>query len=198
MPESCPHCGYGPAFDDRGHFSRAHASKPLEGRGVVRTRQSWNVWFCPECHQEFATLEKTVRMQFDEDGEEVPEGRELVTDGGDPDMGIAAVSTAPVGRPPWDERVHAEEDLYRDASIKWGDEAQMAKAAEELAELSAVCARDLNGQADQQHFLEELVDARIMIEQLAQHITNEALEEMVDEKMEQLAERVDGGDDGGE
>jgi len=90
----------------------------------------------------------------------------------------------------WDDRVHDAEDIYRSALMSWGNDAQMAKAVEEFAELSAVCARDLNRQADQQQLLEELVDARIMMEQIAQHITDEALEEMVDEGLAQLDERV--------
>lgn len=100
------------------------------------------------------------------------------------------VSTA--GR--WDERIHAAETLYRDASIKWSSDAQMAKAAEEFSELAAVCARDLNRQADKQELLEEVVDARIMLEQIAQKITDEALEGLAEEKLAELDERVNGGD----
>jgi hypothetical protein len=94
----------------------------------------------------------------------------------------------------WDSRIHTAEDLFHTASLRWGGDAQMAKAAEEFSELAAVCARDLNGQADRQQFLEELVDARIMIEQLAEQITDDALEETVDEKLCQLDERLHFGD----
>jgi len=90
----------------------------------------------------------------------------------------------------WDDDVHDATDLYRAAARSWSNDAQMAKAAEEFAELAAVCARDLNRQADQQQMLEELVDARIMMEQIAQHITDEALEDMTDEKLAQLDERL--------
>lgn len=78
--------------------------------------------------------------------------------------------------------------------MRWGQQAQMAKAAEEFSELAAVCARDLNNQADLQNLLEELVDARLMIEQLAQHMTGEVLEDTADEKISQLDERLHGGD----
>lgn len=93
----------------------------------------------------------------------------------------------------WDEEIHAAGDLYRDASRQWGTEAQMARAAEEFSELAAICARDLNDQADLQDLLNELVDARVMIEQLAEHITDEALEETADEKLDQLDARLFGG-----
>lgn len=92
----------------------------------------------------------------------------------------------------WDWRFHGSEKLYTRASMQWGGDAQMAKASEEFSELAAVCARDLNGQADQQELLEELVDARLMMEQIAQHITDEALDEMVEEKLEQLKQRLEG------
>jgi hypothetical protein len=106
----------------------------------------------------------------------------------------------------WDDRVHDAEDIYRAASMSWGSDAQMAKAAEEFAELSAVCARDINRQADKEQLLAELIDARIMIEQIAQHITDGALEEMADEKLTQLDDRLEehgrylssSGGDGGE
>ena len=74
--------------------------------------------------------------------------------------------------------------------MRWGGDAQMAKAAEEFSELSAECARELNGQADREEFLEELVDARIMLEQLAWHITDDALEETIEGTLDQLADRL--------
>lgn len=94
----------------------------------------------------------------------------------------------------WDDRVHDAEDLYTEASIRWGGDAQMAKAAEEFAELAAECVRDWNGQSHPDDLLEELVDARIMMEQVAQHITDEALREAVNEGLADLAERVQGGE----
>lgn len=94
----------------------------------------------------------------------------------------------------WDWRVHRAAPLYREASMAWGHDAQMAKASEEFAELAAICARDLNGQADKTAFLAELVDARIMLEQLTQQITDEALDEMVQQKLERLDERLNGGE----
>lgn len=90
----------------------------------------------------------------------------------------------------WDRRIHDAEDQYSRAAMRWGSEAQMAKASEEFSELAAVCARDLNGQADGEDLLQELVDARIMMEQIAWHITDEALDDMAREKVEQLENRL--------
>lgn len=90
----------------------------------------------------------------------------------------------------WDDAIHDAEDLYKSADMRWGGDAQMAKAAEEFSELSAECARDLNGQADPEEFLEEIVDARLMMEQIAQHITDDALEAAVDEALGDLERRV--------
>lgn len=90
----------------------------------------------------------------------------------------------------WDRCLHDAEDAYREAAMRWGGDAQMAKAAEEFSELSAACSRDLNGQADPEAFLEEFIDARIMMEQLAQHITDEALQEAAREGLEDLDERL--------
>lgn len=92
----------------------------------------------------------------------------------------------------WDDKIHEADGAYREASMRWGGEAQMAKAAEELNELAAECCRDLNGQADPGDFLKEVVDARLMIEQLAEHITDEALEEMVAERLDHLESRLAG------
>jgi len=94
----------------------------------------------------------------------------------------------------WDEPVHDAEDLYSKAAMRWGGEAQMAKASEEFSELAAACARDLNGQQDPEELLEELADARIMLEQIAWHITDEALLDVSQEKLHQLDARLHGGD----
>jgi hypothetical protein len=92
----------------------------------------------------------------------------------------------------WDARIHGEDDLYRDASLAWGHDAQWTKAVEEFSELAAVCARDLNDQADAEDLLAEIVDARIMMEQITRHITDEALDEMAEEKLDELEERLHG------
>lgn len=90
----------------------------------------------------------------------------------------------------WDWQVHHEDDLFKSATMWWGGDAQMAKAAEEFSELAAVCARDINRQADQEELLRELVDARIMIEQIARHITDEALKNEVERQLNELADRL--------
>ncbi|MFW6435708.1 MAG: hypothetical protein ACOCY1_04935, partial [Halovenus sp.] len=41
--------------------------------------------------------------------------------------------TLPDGGQHWDSRIHAAGDLYWDASMRWGQQAQMAKGAEEFA-----------------------------------------------------------------
>jgi len=92
----------------------------------------------------------------------------------------------------WDEAIHDATDLYRDANIEWGHDAQTAKAAEEFSEFAAVCARDLNGQAEFEEFLRELIGARLMMEQMVQQISDDALRQKADKQLKELEERIHG------
>lgn len=85
------------------------------------------------------------------------------------------------------------EELYRQAQMQWGHEAQMQKAAEEFAEVAAVLNRALLGQADGDEVLDELADARIMLEQMETLHTDEAVEERLAEKTCDLEARLAGG-----
>lgn len=86
------------------------------------------------------------------------------------------------------------EALYARAQMAWGHDAQMAKAAEEFAELAAAVNRAMNGQADARELLEEMADAKLMLEQLETDFTDEAVEEAFQEKVAALEARLPGGD----
>lgn len=70
-----------------------------------------------------------------------------------------------------DEGVKVEY-IFRTALMRWGSEAQIIKACEELAELSAALLKYANTDDEQRpsmlrHIREEMADAEIMLEQLA-------------------------------
>ena len=61
--------------------------------------------------------------------------------------------------------------IYVEAIERWGRDAQMVKAAEEMAELSAVLLKYVNTDEKQrsslvEHIREEIADVEIMLEQL--------------------------------
>lgn len=82
------------------------------------------------------------------------------------------------------------DDLYAKAQIAWGRDAQLAKAAEEFAELAAEVNRIQNDQSSADALLDEMADARIMLEQLETDFTDEAVEERYEEKIAALEERL--------
>lgn len=75
--------------------------------------------------------------------------------------------------------------LYTDAKTSWGLEAQLNKAAEEFAELAAALNRDLNNQQDREELLQEMADARLMLEQLEHSLFDTVF---VDDAIQQAAE----------
>ena len=83
------------------------------------------------------------------------------------------------------------EALYARAIGKWGQGAQILKAIEELNELGAVLARDLNGRAGLVEIITELADVEIMLEQLSiiYHVDAEINAEK-QRKLERLKERM--------
>jgi NTP pyrophosphatase (non-canonical NTP hydrolase) len=88
-------------------------------------------------------------------------------------------------------------DLYSRAQIAWGRDAQLAKAAEEFAELAAEVNRLQNDQTTADRLLEEMADARIMLEQLETDFTDDAVERAYQDKLAQLDDRLPntGGDE---
>lgn len=81
-PECCPVCGSDREPTTVGPFTREEATKRLSGDGRTETWSRWDRYRCPDCEQEFALLDKRVRFQVGEDGDEIAETRELVADGG--------------------------------------------------------------------------------------------------------------------
>ena len=59
-----------------------------------------------------------------------------------------------------------EAKILEGAIAKFGTQAQIAKAVEELNELAAELARHLNGQAKVKNIREEMADAFIMLNQM--------------------------------
>lgn len=59
-----------------------------------------------------------------------------------------------------------EAKILEGAIAKFGAQAQIAKAVEELNELAAELARHLNGQAKVENIREEMADAFIMLNQM--------------------------------
>ena len=59
-----------------------------------------------------------------------------------------------------------EAEILEGAIAKFGTQAQIAKAVEELNELAAELARHLNGQAKVENIREEMADAFIMLNQM--------------------------------
>jgi len=81
-------------------------------------------------------------------------------------------------------------DLYAHAQVAWGREAQLAKAAEEFAELAAEVNRLQNEQTTLDRLISEMADARLMLEQLETDFTDEAVEREYEKKLSQLQERL--------
>jgi len=82
------------------------------------------------------------------------------------------------------------DDLYAKAQLAWGRKAQLAKASEEFSELTAEVNRLQNGQTTPDALLEEMADARIMLEQLETGFTDEAVEDAYHTKLADLDARL--------
>lgn len=116
-PITCPRCGDDAALERRRSFTRRRsATRRLDGPGTVEIWESWNRYHCADCDGTFALLDQTVRIARDDDGQEVPGGRQLVTDGGsapgelDPAQTqlLAGEFAPPVSDDPPDGRVDAD------------------------------------------------------------------------------------------
>ncbi|EOX0858181.1 hypothetical protein ACO68Y_000602 [Escherichia coli] len=78
--------------------------------------------------------------------------------------------------------------IYRAALHKWGPEKQLAKLAEEAAELSAATARGLTGFCDEAVLADEMADVEIMIEQFRQNGMEKLIDYRKAKKLARLAE----------
>ncbi|ENO0459663.1 hypothetical protein ACAK56_003702 [Salmonella enterica] len=83
-----------------------------------------------------------------------------------------------------------KELLYRTALRKWGPEKQLAKLAEEAAELSAVAARSLTSYCDEAALADEMADVEIMIERFRQNGMDKLIDFRKTKKLARLAERL--------
>ncbi len=81
-------------------------------------------------------------------------------------------------------------NLYIKASEKWGENAQIIVAIEELSELSVQLAKILNGKNDgYDNLIDELADVRIMVEQIE---LNFGVSSIVENRMEEKLNRLEG------
>lgn len=81
-------------------------------------------------------------------------------------------------------------EIYDMASEKWGSTSQLVVALEELAELSVEIAKKINDKRDSNEpLIDELADARIMIEQVENIF---GVETEVQYRIEQKLARLEG------
>lgn len=76
----------------------------------------------------------------------------------------------------------------------YGHESQKAMLFEEMAELQKEVCKELRGKGDIQHIAEELADVYIMLQQiqLIYGITDEQIEQVVQDKVERTLDRIEG------
>lgn len=103
----------------------------------------------------------------------------------------------------WDQLPSGAKDIFvaridgglssvcRDATNKWGQQAQEDVAIGELGELLTMFGRRAQGRDTPEQWIDELVDCRIMIEQLAHLHGYDAFEKRLAEKIVKLRARVD-------
>ncbi len=83
--------------------------------------------------------------------------------------------------------------LYREAISRWGEESQIVMAIEEMAELTQQLTKVLRGQVSLTKLGEELADVEIMLEQLRVMKPDVArfADDWKHDKLERLRERLD-------
>lgn len=94
----------------------------------------------------------------------------------------------------WDARIRSEESqaLFQRASETWGgSKGQVEKAIEEFEELIDALEAELEGEPDHRETLKEIVDARVMLGQLALYRTETALAGAVEVRMDRLKAMVE-------
>ena len=76
----------------------------------------------------------------------------------------------------------------------YGDKSQKTMLFEEMAELQKEVCKDLRGKGDVRHIIEELADVNIMLQQmqLIYGITDEQIEQVVQDKIERTLDRIEG------
>ena len=81
--------------------------------------------------------------------------------------------------------------VYEAALMRYGSEPQMLKAVEEMAELTKVLAKRMNGEGTMDELIDEIADVTIMMEQLRMiHGVGRAVQDRIDYKICRLADRV--------
>lgn len=76
----------------------------------------------------------------------------------------------------------------------YGHRSQKEMLFEEFAELQKEVCKELRGKGDKQHIAEELADVYIMLQQmqLIYGITDEKIEQIVQDKIERTLDRIEG------
>lgn len=83
--------------------------------------------------------------------------------------------------------------IYRNALAKWGDNAQMVVAIEELSECQKEICKILRGGENYSHLAEEIADATIMLEQVCLIFNLEdQVNAYMDTKVRRLEKRIEG------
>jgi NTP pyrophosphatase (non-canonical NTP hydrolase) len=82
-------------------------------------------------------------------------------------------------------------ELYQKALSKWGEEAQVNMAYEEIGELLTALSRFKRGRANHNDIMTELADVSIMVEQIATLMNYDDFEKEKDFKLNRLKERLE-------
>lgn len=85
-----------------------------------------------------------------------------------------------------------DKETYRMALVEWGQEAQLMMIMEEMAELQKEIVKVYRGHSRRDKLAEEIADVQIMLEQLQfmENITPQNLEEIKEEKIQRLKNRL--------
>lgn len=90
-----------------------------------------------------------------------------------------------------------DEDTFREAIETWGIVAQADMAIEECGELIVELSHWKRGRDNREEVIEELVDIRIMSEQLRWYLGPDFVDPEIEPAMDQLRERLDEADSPG-
>lgn len=91
-----------------------------------------------------------------------------------------------------ERRTMTGHQIYVEAVDTFGDGPQQIKAIEELAELQAVLARDMNClQVTDEDIIDEIADVHIMTQQMAIIFGEKEVVQRINEKLERLKRMID-------